>query len=59
MGGFLEKVDNLEKEINPRYIQKLLGHKSSKTTEFYTCVNKENFAKIENPFGKLMKEKGV
>ena len=33
-------MDNLEREINQRYIQKLLGHKGSKTTEIYTCLNK-------------------
>ena len=55
----METVDNLEREINQRYIQELLRHKSSKTTEIYTCVNKENFANIENPLNKLKKEKEV
>jgi len=31
------------------YIQKLLGHKSSKTTEIYTHVSNKSIAKIKNP----------
>ena len=38
----------LEKGIDFRYIQKLLGHGSSKTTEIYTHVNKKSLVNIKN-----------
>ncbi|GAB1418673.1 hypothetical protein MASR2M12_14380 [Bacteroidales bacterium] len=37
-----------------RYIQELLGHESSKTTEIYTHVSNLNLAKITSP-GDLIK----
>jgi site-specific recombinase XerD len=43
----------LENGIDLRYIQKLLGHKSSKTTEIYTHVSKESLKNIKNPFDEL------
>ena len=36
-----------------RYIQKLLGHKSSKTTEIYTRVSNKNIGKIKSPLDNL------
>ena len=36
-----------------RYIQSLLGHSSSKTTEIYTHITTKGFEKIENPLDKL------
>ncbi len=39
----------VEKNINLRYIQDALGHKSSKTTEIYTKLSKENIAKMVSP----------
>nr|WP_281426066.1 tyrosine-type recombinase/integrase [Crassaminicella profunda] len=39
----------LEGGTELRYIQELLGHKSSKTTEIYTHVSKKNLSKIESP----------
>jgi len=36
-----------------RYIQELLGHKSSKTTELYTHVSTNNIQNIISPFDNL------
>ena len=43
----------LENGTDLRYIQELLGHKSSKTTEIYTHVSKESLKNIKNPFDEL------
>ena len=42
----------LEQGIDLRYIQELLGHKSSKTTEIYTHVSNREISKITNPLDK-------
>ena len=39
----------LEQSTDLRYIQDLLGHNSSKTTEIYTYVSKKAIDKIRNP----------
>lgn len=44
----------LENGTDIRYIQELLGHSSSKTTEIYTHVSKKNITNIKSPFDDIM-----
>jgi integrase/recombinase XerD len=43
----------LESRTDLRFIQELLGHNSSKTTEIYTCVSIKNIQQIKSPFDDL------
>lgn len=43
----------LESGTDLRYIQELLGHKSSRTTEIYTHVSNKSLARIKSPFDDL------
>ncbi len=50
----ITKVDKFEfNVINLRFIQELLGHTSSRTTEIYTHVSEKNLQKIVSPFDRL------
>lgn len=43
----------LESGTDLRYIQELLGHKNSKTTEIFTHVSFKNLGKIKSPLDTL------
>jgi site-specific recombinase XerD len=43
----------LEKGVDLRYIQELLGHESSKTTENYTHITKKGWNALKSPLDDL------
>ena len=43
----------LENETDLRYIQELLEHNSSKTTEIYTHISTKNIQQIKSPYDDL------
>jgi site-specific recombinase XerD len=48
----------LESGVDLRYIQELLGHKSSKTTEIYTHVSNKDLSRIQSPLDSLQLKRG-
>jgi len=49
----------LEQGTDIRYIQELLGHESSRTTEIYTHVSSKKLSKIKSPFDRLRDDIGL
>ena len=49
----------LESGTDLRYIQELLGHKSSKTIEIYTHVSNKDLSKIKSPLDSIMSQEVV
>ena len=48
----------LESGTDIRYIQKLLGHSSLKTTEIYTHVSNHDISRIKSPLDAMFEEGG-
>lgn len=47
----------LEQGVDIRYIQTILGHGSSKTTEIYTHVSNRSLSKIKSPLDNILNKK--
>lgn len=47
----------LEQGADMRYIQNLLGHETTKTTEIYTHVSKKSLANIKSPLDRIFSDK--
>jgi site-specific recombinase XerD len=46
----------MDKNVELRYIQEIMGHKHSKTTEIYTHVSNKDISQLDNPLDRLNKK---
>jgi integrase/recombinase XerD len=46
----------LEQGTDLRYIQSLLGHESSRTTERYTHVTRKGFEQLKSPLDRIIEK---
>ena len=58
MKDYKIKIISIGSRTDLRYIQALLGHKSSKTTEIYTHVSNRALKKIKSPLDNIKVDKG-
>ena len=53
MKDYKIKIISIGSRTDLRYIQALLGHKNSKTTEIYTHVSNRTLKKIKSPLNNI------
>ena len=47
------ETQSVENGVDIRYIQSMMGHESSKTTEIYTHITTKGFDQIKSPLDNL------